>query len=144
MLSSKSVEEINQNQDLERYEEHSRLDLERFPDTVTNDSHDNLSIKVSIQDCTTVSHIYVLIYASEITCIFVHQRDMDHVYYTSKFYGPTDSAGKDLWVNIEQMNMGTVHEILSNTHRQTLVRQLQSFLKVIFVTVTRFCAHNEI
>ncbi|XP_048020526.1 plexin domain-containing protein 2 isoform X1 [Megalobrama amblycephala] len=103
MLSSKSVEEINQNQDLERYEMHSRLDSERFPDVVTNDSHDNLSIK----------------------------RDMDHVYYTSKFYGPTDSAGKDLWVNIEQMNMGTVHEILSNTHRQTLVRQLQSFLKKV-------------
>lgn len=50
MLSSKSVDEISQNQDLERYEEQSRLDSERFPEVVTNDSHDNLSIKVSIQD----------------------------------------------------------------------------------------------
>uniref|UniRef100_A0A8C1WH34 Si:ch211-106h4.6 n=1 Tax=Cyprinus carpio TaxID=7962 RepID=A0A8C1WH34_CYPCA len=47
-------------------------------------------------------------------------RDMDHIYYTSKFYGPTDSPDKDLWVNIEQMDMGRVHGILSNTHRQTL------------------------
>uniref|UniRef100_A0A673L7W2 Plexin domain-containing protein 2-like n=1 Tax=Sinocyclocheilus rhinocerous TaxID=307959 RepID=A0A673L7W2_9TELE len=45
---------------------------------------------------------------------------MDHIYYTSKFYGPTDSPDKDLWVNIEQMDMGRVHGILSNTHRQTL------------------------
>uniref|UniRef100_A0A673L2X0 Plexin domain-containing protein 2-like n=1 Tax=Sinocyclocheilus rhinocerous TaxID=307959 RepID=A0A673L2X0_9TELE len=74
MLSSKPVDEISQNQDLERYEEHSRLDSE----------------------------------------------DMDHFYYTSKFYGPTDSPDKDLWVNIEQMDMGRVHGILSNTHRQTL------------------------
>ncbi|XP_067309110.1 plexin domain-containing protein 2 [Pseudorasbora parva] len=87
VLSSKPVEEIS----LERYEEHGKLESERFPEVVTNDSHGNLSIK----------------------------RDMDHVYYTSKFYGP-DIAGKDLWVNIEQMNMGRVHEILINTHRQTL------------------------
>lgn len=50
------------------------------------------------------------------------QRDMDHIYYTSKFYGPTDSASKALWVNIEQMDMRMVHRILSNTHRQTSVR----------------------
>ncbi|XP_016128503.1 plexin domain-containing protein 2 [Sinocyclocheilus grahami] len=57
------VDEISQNQDLERYKEHGKLDSERFPEVVTNETHDNLSIK----------------------------RDMDHVYYTSKFYGPTDS-----------------------------------------------------
>ncbi|XP_057189147.1 plexin domain-containing protein 2 isoform X2 [Triplophysa rosa] len=62
----------------------------RFPDVLTNDSHHNLSIK----------------------------RDMDHIYYTSKFYGPRESTDKDLWVNIKQM--GTAHRILSNTHRQTL------------------------
>ncbi|XP_059357714.1 plexin domain-containing protein 2 [Carassius carassius] len=88
-LSSKPVDEISQNQDLERYEEkHGKLDSERFPEV---ESHHNLSIK----------------------------RDVDHIYYTSKFYGPTDSPDKDLWVNIEQMDTG-VHGILSNTHRQTL------------------------
>ncbi|XP_058602263.1 plexin domain-containing protein 2 isoform X1 [Onychostoma macrolepis] len=91
-LSSKPADEISQNQDLEHYEKHGRLDSERFPEVVTNESHDNLSIK----------------------------RDMDHIYYTSKFYGSTDSPDKDLWVNIEQMDMGRVHGILSNTHRQTL------------------------
>ncbi|XP_026142951.1 plexin domain-containing protein 2-like [Carassius auratus] len=69
MLSSKPVDEISQNQDLERYEEHSRLDSERFPEGVTNQSHDNLSIK----------------------------RDMDHIYNTFKFYGTTDSPDKYLW-----------------------------------------------
>uniref|UniRef100_A0A8C1DGB0 Plexin domain containing 2a n=1 Tax=Cyprinus carpio carpio TaxID=630221 RepID=A0A8C1DGB0_CYPCA len=73
-LLSKPVDEIGQNQDLERYGEHGKLDSE----------------------------------------------DMDHIYYTSKFYGPTDSPDKELWVNIEQMDMGRVHGILSNTHRQTL------------------------
>ncbi|KAK2900891.1 hypothetical protein Q8A67_009006 [Cirrhinus molitorella] len=91
-LSSKPVDEIRENHDLERYVEHSKLDSERFPVVVANESHDKLSIK----------------------------RDMDHVYYTSKFYGPTDSPDKDLWVNTEQMDMGRVHGILSNTHRQTL------------------------
>uniref|UniRef100_A0A8C2BYS4 Si:ch211-106h4.6 n=1 Tax=Cyprinus carpio TaxID=7962 RepID=A0A8C2BYS4_CYPCA len=91
-LLSKPVDEIGQNQDLERYGEHGKLDSERFPEVVTNESHRNLAIK----------------------------RDMDHIYYTSKFYGPTDSPDKDLWVNIEQMDMGRVHGILSNTHRQTL------------------------
>ncbi len=60
---------------------------------------------------------------------------MDHIYYTSKFYGPTDSPDKGLWVNIEQMDMGRVHEILSNTHWQTLVRSYnhkKKFLKVFF------------
>uniref|UniRef100_A0A9J8BKM7 Plexin domain containing 2a n=2 Tax=Cyprinus carpio TaxID=7962 RepID=A0A9J8BKM7_CYPCA len=91
-LLSKPVDEIGQNQDLERYGEHGKLDSERFPEVVTNESHRNLAIK----------------------------RDMDHIYYTSKFYGPTDSPDKELWVNIEQMDMGRVHGILSNTHRQTL------------------------
>lgn len=61
MLSSKSVDEISQNQDLERYEEQSRLDSERFPEVVTNDSHDNLSIKVSIQDLLLYL-IYIFLY----------------------------------------------------------------------------------
>uniref|UniRef100_A0A8C1WGN9 Si:ch211-106h4.6 n=1 Tax=Cyprinus carpio TaxID=7962 RepID=A0A8C1WGN9_CYPCA len=82
-LLSKPVDEIGQNQDLERYGEHGKLDSERFPEVLTNEN-------------------------------------MDHIYYTSKFYGPTDSPDKDLWVNIEQMDMGRVHGILSNTHRQTL------------------------
>ncbi|XP_056321226.1 plexin domain-containing protein 2 [Danio aesculapii] len=92
MFTSKPEVEISQNQELKRYVEHGRLDSERFPEVVTNESHDNLSIK----------------------------RDMDHIYYTSKFYELTDSSDKDLWVNIEKMDTGRVHEILSNTHRQTL------------------------
>uniref|UniRef100_A0A8C2DSJ3 Si:ch211-106h4.6 n=1 Tax=Cyprinus carpio TaxID=7962 RepID=A0A8C2DSJ3_CYPCA len=48
------------------------------------------------------------------------ERDMDHIYYTSKFYGPTDSLDKDLWVNTEQIGFGRVHGILSNPHRQTV------------------------
>ncbi|XP_030055333.1 plexin domain-containing protein 2 [Microcaecilia unicolor] len=48
------------------------------------------------------------------------EEDMDHNYYTSRAYGPTDSTSKDLWVNIDQMEKDKVkiHGILSNTHRQ--------------------------
>jgi len=55
MLSSKPVGEIS----LERYEEHGRLDSERFPEVVTNDS--NLSVKVNIQECLiyTFCHIHL-------------------------------------------------------------------------------------
>uniref|UniRef100_A0A3Q2PJ48 Plexin domain containing 2b n=1 Tax=Fundulus heteroclitus TaxID=8078 RepID=A0A3Q2PJ48_FUNHE len=45
---------------------------------------------------------------------------MDHNYYTSKTYGPSDPMSKDLWVNIDQLEKDKVkiHGILSNTHRQ--------------------------
>uniref|UniRef100_A0A3B5AB04 Plexin domain-containing protein 2-like n=1 Tax=Stegastes partitus TaxID=144197 RepID=A0A3B5AB04_9TELE len=48
------------------------------------------------------------------------QIDIDHVYYTSKIYGPGDPAGKELWVNIDDMEEDEwkVHGFLSNTHRQ--------------------------
>ncbi|MED6238176.1 Plexin domain-containing protein 2 [Characodon lateralis] len=48
------------------------------------------------------------------------EEDMDHNYYTSKTYGPSDPMSKDLWVNIDQMEKDKVkiHGILSNTHRQ--------------------------
>ncbi|XP_036452163.1 plexin domain-containing protein 2 [Colossoma macropomum] len=45
---------------------------------------------------------------------------MDHIYYVSKIYTLTDAAGRDLWINIEQMDKGKVHGVLSNTHRQAL------------------------
>lgn len=51
------------------------------------------------------------------------QRDMDHSYYTSKMYGPSDTASTELWVNIEQMDKAKIHGILSNTHRQAAVSQ---------------------
>lgn len=51
MLSSKSEDGIGQS-----YEEHSRLDSERFPEVVTNDSHGNVSIKVNIQE-STISYV---------------------------------------------------------------------------------------
>uniref|UniRef100_A0A5F9CY30 Plexin domain containing 2 n=1 Tax=Oryctolagus cuniculus TaxID=9986 RepID=A0A5F9CY30_RABIT len=46
--------------------------------------------------------------------------DTDHNYYISRIYGPSDSASRDLWVNIDQMEKDKVkiHGILSNTHRQ--------------------------
>ncbi|XP_011487301.1 plexin domain-containing protein 2 [Oryzias latipes] len=48
------------------------------------------------------------------------EEDMDHNYYTSKTYNPSDPMSKDLWVNIDQMEKDKVkiHGILSNTHRQ--------------------------
>lgn len=48
------------------------------------------------------------------------EEDTDHNYYISRIYGPTDSASRDLWVNIDQMEKDKVkiHGILSNTHRQ--------------------------
>uniref|UniRef100_A0A3B1J4J8 Plexin domain containing 2a n=1 Tax=Astyanax mexicanus TaxID=7994 RepID=A0A3B1J4J8_ASTMX len=48
------------------------------------------------------------------------KRDMDHIYYVSKIYGPTEAAGRDLWINIEQMDKGKIHGEISNTHRQAL------------------------
>ncbi|CAG5896526.1 unnamed protein product [Menidia menidia] len=46
--------------------------------------------------------------------------DIDHVYYTSKIYGPGDAAGKELWVNVndEQGERWKVLSFLSSTHRQ--------------------------
>lgn len=54
------------------------------------------------------------------------QEDTDHNYYISRIYGPTDSASRDLWVNIDQMEKDKVkiHGILSNTHRQAAVSSL--------------------
>ncbi|XP_029581889.1 plexin domain-containing protein 2-like [Salmo trutta] len=46
--------------------------------------------------------------------------DMNHSYYTSKIYGATETAGKYLWVDIDQLDpgKGKIHGLLSNTHRQ--------------------------
>ncbi|XP_012863574.2 plexin domain-containing protein 2 [Echinops telfairi] len=48
------------------------------------------------------------------------EEDTDHNYYISRIYGPSDSASRELWVNIDQMEKDKVkiHGILSNTHRQ--------------------------
>ncbi|CAL8279778.1 unnamed protein product [Lota lota] len=48
------------------------------------------------------------------------QIDIDHVYYTSKIYGPGDPGGKALWVDIDKMSKvdWKVHGFISNTHRQ--------------------------
>ncbi|MED6274524.1 hypothetical protein CHARACLAT_017367 [Characodon lateralis] len=47
--------------------------------------------------------------------------DIDHVYYTSKVYGPGDAPSKYLWVNISEMKREEwkVLQLLSSTHRQT-------------------------
>ncbi|XP_047224409.1 plexin domain-containing protein 2-like [Girardinichthys multiradiatus] len=47
--------------------------------------------------------------------------DIDHVYYTSKVYGPGDAPSKYLWVNISEMKREEwkVFRLLSSTHRQT-------------------------
>ncbi|KAM4557403.1 plexin domain-containing protein 2 [Fundulus diaphanus] len=46
--------------------------------------------------------------------------DVDHVYYTSKLYGPGDAPSKHLWVNIRETERGKwkVLHFLSSTHRQ--------------------------
>ncbi|CAH2282306.1 plexin domain-containing 2 [Pelobates cultripes] len=48
------------------------------------------------------------------------EEDTDHKYYASRTFGPLDSASRDLWVDIDQMEKEKVkiHGILSNTHRQ--------------------------
>ncbi|XP_028283252.1 plexin domain-containing protein 2-like [Parambassis ranga] len=47
--------------------------------------------------------------------------DIDHTYYTSKIYCPGDAAGKDLWVNIDEMeeDKWKVRHFLSNTYRHS-------------------------
>ncbi|TMS10064.1 Plexin domain-containing protein 2 [Larimichthys crocea] len=46
--------------------------------------------------------------------------DIDHAYYTSKIYGPGETASKDLWVNIEEQeeDKWKFCGFLSSTHRQ--------------------------
>ncbi|CAL8344221.1 unnamed protein product [Merluccius merluccius] len=46
--------------------------------------------------------------------------DVDHVYYTSKIYGPGDPGSKALWVDIDQMKSDSrnVRGFIANTHRQ--------------------------
>ncbi|MCI4377652.1 hypothetical protein PGIGA_G00206010 [Pangasianodon gigas] len=79
------------------YQEHGRSGTERNPEVLTNKNH------------TNSSHV---------------KQDVDHIYYISKIYQPTDAAGKDLWVNFKQMDKGKVHGVLSNTHRQALTVNL--------------------
>lgn len=57
---------------------------------------------------------------------------MDHDYYTSKTYSPSDPVGRDMWVNIDDMDKGKVkiHGILSNTHRQAAVSWFICFASV--------------
>ncbi|XP_027147743.1 plexin domain-containing protein 2 isoform X2 [Larimichthys crocea] len=46
--------------------------------------------------------------------------DIDHAYYTSKIYGPGETASKDLWVNIDEQeeDKWKFCGFLSSTHRQ--------------------------
>ncbi|XP_076601247.1 plexin domain-containing protein 2 [Chaetodon auriga] len=46
--------------------------------------------------------------------------DIDHAYYTSKIYSPGDTAGKELWVNVDEMEEDEwkVCGFLSSAHRQ--------------------------
>ncbi|XP_039999702.1 plexin domain-containing protein 2 [Xiphias gladius] len=46
--------------------------------------------------------------------------DIDHAYYTSKIYSPGDTANKELWVNVDEMEEDDwkVRRFLSSTHRQ--------------------------
>uniref|UniRef100_A0A3B3U1Y0 Plexin domain containing 2a n=1 Tax=Poecilia latipinna TaxID=48699 RepID=A0A3B3U1Y0_9TELE len=46
--------------------------------------------------------------------------DVDHVYYTSKIYGPGDALSQNLWVNVGQTDGGKwrVLQFLSSSHRQ--------------------------
>ncbi|KAL7385807.1 hypothetical protein ABVT39_000500 [Epinephelus coioides] len=46
--------------------------------------------------------------------------DIDHAYYTSKIHGSGDAAGKELWVNVDEMEEDEwkVSGFLSSTHRQ--------------------------
>ena len=68
------------------------------------------------------------------------QEDTDHNYYISRIYGPSDSASRDLWVNIDQMEKDKVkiHGILSNTHRQAAVSTL-TFWVSFFPLWKNFC-----
>ncbi|XP_076003151.1 plexin domain-containing protein 2 [Genypterus blacodes] len=46
--------------------------------------------------------------------------DIDHAYYTSKIFSPGDAGGKELWVNMEEMEEDDwkTHGFLSSAHRQ--------------------------
>ncbi|KAG8014278.1 Plexin domain-containing protein 2 [Nibea albiflora] len=46
--------------------------------------------------------------------------DIDHAYYTSKIYGPGETASKDLWVNVDEQeeDKWKFCGFLSSTHRQ--------------------------
>lgn len=50
-------------------------------------------------------------------------QDIDHAYYTSKIYSPGDTANKELWVNVDEMEEDDwkVRRFLSSTHRQAEV-----------------------
>ncbi|KAK2860708.1 hypothetical protein Q7C36_004874 [Tachysurus vachellii] len=100
------------------YEEHGRSGTEHHHEVLTNKNHLNKS------------HT---------------EKDIDHSYYISKIYQPTDAASKDLWVDLKQMDKGKVHGVLSNTHRQALTVNLSfefpyygHLLKEITVTTGGF------
>ncbi|KAK3546333.1 hypothetical protein QTP70_025670 [Hemibagrus guttatus] len=87
------------------YQEHGRSGTERHHEVLTNKNHINRS-------------------QYTVCLVYVSQQDTDHIYYISKIYQTTDAAGKDLWVNLKQMDKGKAHGVLSNTHRQTLTVNL--------------------
>lgn len=65
LSSSKPEDVVIQNQGLERYEEHGR-----FSDVLTNDSHDNLSIKVTkcIMTTHTLYSVIDLCFKTDLRC----------------------------------------------------------------------------
>uniref|UniRef100_A0A3B4A437 PSI domain-containing protein n=1 Tax=Periophthalmus magnuspinnatus TaxID=409849 RepID=A0A3B4A437_9GOBI len=57
--------------------------------------------------------------------LFIHLflQDVDHVYYMSKVYSPTDALRAELWVNFsERQETWRNHGSLPNLHRQAKVR----------------------
>lgn len=49
-------------------------------------------------------------------------QNVDHAYYTSKIYGPGDRAGRELWVDVEEMGEEWKGRgFLSSAHRQAEV-----------------------
>lgn len=83
-------------------------------------------ISLSIEASGSLCAVSVL----DVHYFLLFQEDTDHNYYISRIYGPSDSASRDLWVNIDQIDKVKIHGILSNTHRQAAVSTFTFWVSV--------------
>lgn len=69
-------------------------------------------------------------------------QNVDHAYYISKIYGPGDRAGRELWVDVDEMGEEwKVRGFLSSAHRQAEVPVQQ---RITSGSSRTLCCHNKI
>lgn len=120
-----------------------------FVDSTYKWYHKVFNIYLSLADIslgTIPSKSVCIVCVLDVPYFLSLQEDTDHNYYISRIYGPSDSASRDLWVNIDQMEKDKVkiHGILSNTHRQAAVSAWTFWVSFFFFCYEKIFALPDI